>query len=134
MKKMMKILLMVVILTSLTICATFGVSADANVGNNYQIDNITVIFDVDSQLSIEQQERIAQLLANPEYGVSQANLICTIFGHKNTSETVIAITHKVLADSPRCLQENFIITNCSRCNESTVERASYFYITCCPEE
>ena len=118
----------------LTFCFTFGVSADTNTGNIYRVDNVTVVFEVNSQLSSEQQETVANLLAHPEYGVEEANLICDIFGHKNTSETVIAITHKYFPDSPRCLQENFIVTTCSRCNTSTVERASYMYITCCPED
>lgn len=123
------ILLSVVVLV---IGSMLGVSAYEPVVNTYQIDEVTVIFDADSKLSVEQQEMIAQLLVNPENGVSQANLICNIFGHKNTTEGVTTITHKVNEMSPRCLQENFIITTCSRCNESTVERASYFYITCCP--
>lgn len=130
MKKILVILLTIV----LTFGATLGVSADDIIGNTYQIENVTVIFDTDSQLSNEQQEIIADLLVNPEYGVSQANLICNIFGHKNTSETVITITHKAKTNSPRCLQENFTVTTCSRCNESTVERNSLFYITCCPED
>ncbi|MBQ4274132.1 MAG: hypothetical protein IJB94_04085 [Clostridia bacterium] len=130
MKKIIVVLMAVVI----TICATIGVSAESNVGNAYQIDNVTVIFDTDSQLSNEQQEVIANLLVNPEYGVVQANLICNIFGHKNTQEGVTTITHKVLAESPRCLQELFTITICSRCNESTVERNAAYYISCCPEE
>ena len=125
------ILLSVVVLV---IGSMLGVSAYEPVVNTYQIDGVTVIFDADSQLSEEQQEMIAQLLVNSEYGVSQANLICNIFGHKNTQEGVTTITHKVLAESPRCLQENFIITTCSRCNESTVERVSYAYISCCPED
>ena len=130
MKKILVVLLVIV----LTFGATLGVSADDIIGNTYQIENVTVIFDTDSQFSSEQQEIIAELLVNPEYGVSQANLICNIFGHKNTSETVITITHKAKANSPRCLQENFTVTTCSRCNESTVERNSLFYITCCPED
>lgn len=130
MKKILVVLLAIV----LTFGATLGVSADDVIGNTYQIENVTVIFDTDSQFSSEQQEIIAELLVNPEYGVSQANLICNIFGHKNTSETVITITHKAKANSPRCLQENFTVTTCSRCNESTVERNSLFYITCCPED
>lgn len=130
---MKKITVMAMIII-LAIFATLNVSADEIVGNTYQIDNVTVIFDVNSQFSIEQQEKIAQLLANPEYSVSQANLICNIFGHKNTQESVTTITHRASATDPRCLQENFIITTCSRCDESTVERASYFYIPCCPED
>ena len=135
MKKIKKIgAILITIL--LTISATLGVSADSNsnTGNTYQIDNVTVMFDADSQFSDEQQETIANLLAYPEYGVAQANLICNIFGHKNTTEGVTTITHKDLPESPRCLQENFIVTTCSRCDEYTVERASYYYITCCPED
>ena len=128
MKKIGIILIVIII----TLSATIGISAEGNVENTYQVDNVTVIFDADSQFSTEQQEVIANLLVHPEYAVAQTNLICNIFGHKNTSETVITITHKAKATSPRCFQENFIVTTCSRCNESTVERASYFYITCCP--
>ncbi len=128
----MKKIGIILIVMILTMCATVGASADTNVGNTYQIDNVTVMFDTDSQFSDEQQETIANLLVHPEYGVAQANLICNIFGHKNTTEGVTTITHKAKATSPRCFQENFIITICSRCDESTVERASYYYITCCP--
>ena len=134
MKKTMKRLVTVVMLITITICATLGVSADTNVGNIYQIKNVTVLFEAESKLSAEQQEMIAQLLVNSEYGVSQANLICNIFGHKNTMEGVTTITHKAKANSPRCLQELFTITTCSRCNESTVERDGMSYITCCPED
>lgn len=130
----MRRLVIVLLVIILTFCATLSVSADDMIGNTYQIENVTVIFDVDSELSVEQQEMIAQLLVNPEYSVSPANLICNIFGHKNTTEGVSTITHKAKENSPRCLQENFTITTCSRCDASTVERNSLFYITCCPEE
>ena len=130
----MKRLTIFLMIITIIICATIGVSAGETIGNTYQIDNVTVIFDTDSQLSTEQQEIIAQLLVNAEYSVSQANLICTLFGHKNTTEGVTTITHKVLPESPRCLRELFTITTCSRCNESTVERDGFGYISCCPEE
>ena len=130
----MKRISLIVIAIVLTLFSTIGVSADQKIGNTYQIDNVTIIFDVDSELSIDQQEFIAQLLVNPEYGISQANLICNIFGHKNTQEGVSTITHKVSATDPRCLQEFFTITICSRCNESTVERDGMRYIPCCPED
>lgn len=130
----MKRIAVVIFTVILAISATLGVSAGEAMGNTYQVDNVMVIFDVDSQFSAEQQEMIAQLLVNPEYGVSQANLICNIFGHKNSQEGVSTITHKVLPDSPRCLQEFFTITMCSRCEETTVERDGYCYISCCPED
>lgn len=130
----MKRISLVVIAIVLTLFSTIGASADQTIGNTYQIGNVTIIFDTDSQLSVEQQEMIVQLLVNPEYAVSQANLICNIFGHKNTQEGVSTITHKVSATDPRCLQEFFTITTCSRCNESTVERDGMRYIPCCPED
>jgi hypothetical protein len=126
--------LTIVIVIILTIFATLGVSAEEMVGNTYQIENVTIIFDADSQFSVEQQEMIARYLVGSEYGVSRANLICNIFGHKNTQEGVSTITHKAKANSPRCLEEFFTITICSRCDESTVERDGMGYITCCPEE
>ena len=132
--KKSKVILTVILVVMLMVSFTVSASADNTVGNTYQIDNVTVSFDVNSQLSSEQQEVIANLLVNPEYGIAQANLICNLFGHKNKSETVITITHKVFEESPRCMQENFIVTTCSRCNEATVERASYMYISCCPED
>lgn len=130
----MKRIGLIAIVIVLTFFTTIGVSAEQTVGNTYEFENVTVVFDSDSQLSVEQQERIAQLLVNSEYGVSQANLICNIFGHKNTQEGVSTITHKVSTTSPRCLEEFFTITTCSRCNESTVERNGMAYISCCPEE
>lgn len=130
----MKKIGLIAIVIALTFFSIIGVSADQTVDNTYQFENITVIFDVDSQLSVEQQERIAQLLVNPEYGVSEANLICNIFGHKNSQEGVSTITHKASATAPRCFEEFFTITTCSRCNESTVERDGFRYIFCCPED
>ena len=130
----MKKITIILIVIILTFSATLSVSADETIGNTYKIENVTVIFEVDSQLTNEQQEMIAQLLVNPEYGVSQANLICNIFGHKNTLEGVTTITHCASATAPRCFQENFTITTCSRCDESTVERNSFAYIFCCPED
>ena len=111
--------------TVLMISTCIGVNAGEVSGNTYIIDNVTVIFDEHSQLSNDKQEVIANLLVNPQYGVSAAGLMCTLFGHKNTSEPVIAITHRYNVESPRCLQENYIVTTCSRCDESTAELISY---------
>lgn len=130
----MKRIGLITIIIILTFFSTIGVAADEIAGNSYQIENVTVIFDADSQLTTEQQENIARLLVSPENGVAQANLICNIFGHKNSMEGVTTITHCVFPDDPRCLQVFFTITTCSRCNESTVERDGYRYITCCPED
>ena len=122
------------LVTAMLMCACVGVSADQATGNCYTVDGVTVVFDADSQFSVEQQEAIANLLVHPEYGTSTAGLMCTLFGHKNTSETVISITHKYNVESPRCLQEHFEVTSCSRCDETTVEKVGQLFITCCPED
>lgn len=114
------------------ISACVGITADEVGGNTYVFDNVTVVFDENSQFSNEKQEAIANLIVKPEYGVSATGLMCTLFGHKNTSETVVTITHRYNVESPRCLQEFFIVTTCSRCDETSVERTGFNYITCCP--
>ncbi len=130
MKKFVSILLVTVLMIS----ASISVSADEMSGNTYNIDNVTVIFDENSQFSNEKQEAIANLLVNPEYGVATAGILCNLLGHKNTTETVVTITHCYNVESPRCMQEIFAVTTCSRCDESTVERLGYSFITCCPED
>ena len=130
----MKKILSVALVTILVLCACITSSANQTNGNVYEIGNKTIIFDETSAFSVEEQQHIAELIANPENQVSTYGLVCTLFGHKNTSETVVSVTHCVDPVSPRCLQEIFTVTTCSRCDESTVERSSYCYISCCPED
>lgn len=130
MKKIIAIMLVAIFM----IGASLNVSADEVIGNIYEIENTTVIFDENSQFSIEKQAVIAELLVHPEYGVSQANWLCSLFGHDNVTEGVTTITHRVNAESPRCLQEMFMVTSCKRCGESSTERTGYYFISCCPED
>lgn len=130
----MKKVISIALATILILCVCISSSANQSFGNVYEIENKTIIFDETSAFSVEEQQHIAELIANPENQVSTYGLVCTLFGHKNTSETVVSITHCVNADDPRCLQELFAVTTCSRCDESTVERTGYSYITCCPED
>ena len=130
----MKKIIAIVLVTVLMICACVNASADDVCGNAYTIDNTTVIFDENSQFSVEQQEMIAHRIVYSEENTSTYGLMCTLFGHKNTSETVTAVTHKYNVEAPRCLEEIFLVTTCSRCGETTTERTGYRYISCCPEE
>ena len=129
MKKIISILLATILLTFTCI----STSANESSNNIYLIDNKTIIFGKSSAFTTEEQQRIAELLVNADASTSTYGLMCTLFGHKNTSETVTTITHCVYEKSPRCMQENFIVTTCSRCGETTTERVSFQYITCCPE-
>lgn len=131
MKKIISVLLAIILLAFTCVSA----SANETIGNVYTIGDKTVVFEGTSAFTIEEQQYIAELLANPAVEPSATyGLMCTLFGHKNSTETVTTITHCAKANSPRCLQENFLVTACSRCDESTVERISYQYITCCPED
>ena len=130
----MKRITLVSLVIILTLSTCIITSANQEAGNVYEIGDKMIIFDATSTFSIEEQQYIAEIIANPETQVSTYGLMCTLFGHKNTSETVIAITHCVNVDDPRCMQENFIVTSCSRCDETTTERVSYSFISCCPED
>ena len=128
MKKLITIFITVILMLSMCV-STY---ANENTSNVYTIGNKTVVFKEDSVFTMEKQYYIAELLVNPETEASSYGLMCTLFGHKNTQEMVTTITHCVNSTSPRCMQENFLITTCSRCEETTVERVSYNFITCCP--
>ena len=130
----MKKIIVLILSISMLFALPTNAHASADIGNTYEINNVTVIFEVNSSLDAKTQERIANYIVSPEYGLSTAGLICTLFGHNNTSETVTTITHKVNSTDPRCLKEIFTVTTCSRCDETSMERDSYKYISCCPEE
>ena len=119
---------------AMLITLPLSVHATSETNNIYEIGNVTVIFDENTSFDFEKQQQIANYIVNPEYGVSTAGLMCTLFGHKNTSETVTTITHKAKDNDPRCLEEIFAVTSCSRCDETSIIRTAYGYISCCPEE
>lgn len=130
MKKIISILLVMFLLTTFCVTSTAGEATN----DIYTINNKTIIFYEASVFTADEQQVIAELLANSDQVHSTYGLMCTLFGHKNTSETVETITHCVEAKSPRCLRETFLVTKCSRCGETTTERINYAYISCCPED
>ncbi len=130
----MKKFLIIFLTITMLYCVCVSSFADETAGNIYTIGNTTIVFEENSVLTEEQQLRIAEMLVNSEYGISQANALCTLFGHKEVDDGFYSITHKVRAESPRCMRENFIVTTCSRCDYQVIERTSFSYLTCCPEE
>ena len=132
MKKIITVLLAIV-LTSFMCVSAF---ASENVGNMYTIGDKTVVFEASSVFTAEEQQYIAEMLVNPDAdSAATYGLMCTLFGHKETTEAVTTITHGAAATAPRCLQENFLVTICTRCEETiSMERISFQYISCCPEE
>lgn len=49
---------------------------------------------------------------------SSYNLICTLFGNKETVELISTISHQVDPKSPRCLQQYWDVYGCTRCEEA----------------
>ena len=126
------------ILLALFALLLFSVNAFAdavNSSNIIEFENFTFIFDETSTLSREEQLHIAHCRANIDNfessGVQQKNVLCSIFGHKITTETVVVIEHKVSASQPRCLRTVEDITSCTRCDTVTnIDLLSSTYIYC----
>ena len=129
MKKIIALILAMIL--SLSFYMTVGA---ADVENIYNYGDIEIVFTEDSTCSDEMKQSIANYIANGDDGATTYNLLCTLFGHKETVESVTTISHKVRTTDPRCLRQIWEVHACSRCNEAldTIE-LSRSYITCCAE-
>lgn len=96
------------------------------------IDNIDVIFDSDSLFTNGEKEVIAEYILYGQSSTQAYGLLCNLFGHKTTTEFVTTITHEVNDTAPRCLEEYWEVTTCSRCDYVTTTRLSYGFKNCCP--
>ncbi len=131
MKKLLSMILVIVMCVTLCI----GASASGASENVIVIDNVEVIFDSTSTLSTVEKQAIAAYLVCGDSDVQTYNLMCTLFGHQNTTEYVTTITHCAQEQSPRCLRKIWEVNTCTRCDssvESTVIGKQY--IDCCPVE
>ena len=129
MKKITALVLAVVL--SVSFCLV--VSAE-DIEYTYSYGGVEVIFAEDSSFTEEMKQHVVELLANGNDGVTTYNLMCTLFGHKETVEGVTTISHKVRTTAPRCLQQVWEIHACSRCNEALSQiLLSEAYIYCCAE-
>ena len=120
---------------ALLLSVSFCIAASAvDVENTYFYGDVEVVFAEDSSFSEEMKQHIADYIVNGDDGATTYNLMCTLFGHKETSEVVLTTSHKVRATNPRCLQQMWEIHACSRCNEALDQiLLSETYIDCCPE-
>ena len=126
-----------VVLLTFLLTLTFSLSAFAASEEiyTYEIGNVTVIFDETDTFNAATREALAHMLASGSYGEQDTatyNLLCTLFGHKYQTSGATTVTHCAQVSQPRCLEECFAVTTCTRCDETTVERTGWRYITCCP--
>ena len=100
---------------------------------NKNIDNIIVKFSGDSSFTPEQQEIISQAVINGiDDSYTTYNLLCTLFGHKEATESITVIEHCVRDSVPRCLETIADVTACTRC-EAVINMTvvTSYYINCC---
>jgi len=130
----MKRTLLLALIVILIMAFCVHISAQDSVGTVVTIDGVNIFFNVDSSLSEDEKQLIANDIVFGDSTIQTYGLICNLFGHKTTTEYVTSITHGVRATVPRCLEEHWEIIICSRC-DSIIEktRLSYGYKNCCPE-
>ncbi len=135
MKKIISIFLIMLMaaMLPLSVCASENAGSDTNsTGNTYEINGVTVYFASDSAFTVEEQEQIAEWLVNgDDSGAVPYNLICSIFGHSYNTERVSKVTHKVRTTAPRCWEEVYSVSTCSRCGDTQQTLVSSGYIYCC---
>lgn len=127
----MKKLLTSMFAIMLTLNIILNVSANGNIYNN---NGITIEFSETTAFTTEQQAVITQMIINDTINTNATpyNLLCTLFGHQTTTETIGIIEHCVSDTAPRCLKTVQDITACTRC-ETVIDiyTISSYYINCC---
>ncbi len=123
----MKKIIIAVLGLALLICSSLPISAQET-ANTLVIGNVEYIFD--DALTYEEQLQLIEALNHCDDGVSTCGLMCTLFGHKYEEKYVTTVTHGMNSTQPTCLEESFIVSQCSRCDASSVERTGFCYIYC----
>lgn len=126
---MIPFLCILLIVTTLAHASSVGVYEFADEGK-------VVTFSEDSTLTEEQQQLVAERLVygSPEDSGIQTYAWCWLTGHDYTYDTVLVITHKKRAASPRCYRETYNVETCTKCDHMSEELLGGVYIVCCDEE
>lgn len=130
MKRFITFFLVMIVTISMTLIS----SATPVMGTSIEIDGISVIFNADSTFTAEEQQIIAEKIVTNNTEASSDttyNLMCTLFGHKTTTETVTVIEHCVREAQPRCTRSLQDVTGCTRCDYISIDVLSTTYIHCC---
>ena len=121
---------------AIALTAVLGISssASANNGNVVELEGYTVVFDEETVFTPDEQVELAQYVV--QYHQEDSNsqtygLMCTLFGHKTTTESLSVIEHCVQSAQPRCVKNYTYLTVCSRCDYTEVDIISSEYIYCC---
>ncbi len=127
MKKLISLILAILLIT--TLC--FSTSATNETDYTYNFGEKTIVFNSSTTFTKAQREKIANILNGTGNETEVANLLC-IFGHNYNVDHVTTITHCASATAPRCLEEIYEVSVCTRCNQTITEKITSSYIYCCP--
>ena len=100
-------------------------------------NNITVSIEDASALTEGQIEKITNAVITYHSGYETIEssqpygLTCVLLGHDKQLNMVSVIEHKVRATIPRCLETQYKVTTCSRCDYENIEYYTDTYISCC---
>lgn len=114
MKKLLSFVLAVCLMFSVTSIA----SAASDISDNVFYYGETEIIVEGNDLSYAEMKEIADYIASIDSldHASPAGLICSIFGHNLTASTAIEITHNVYTTAPKCVEKQYTVETCSRCD------------------
>ena len=134
MKRIVSVAMFFVLISAFSVCAfasdnTSSVYTYVKEGVEYTVDFS------DASFSADKHEVIAQrLLSLAEDEVQTYGLMCTLFGHKFETSEISVITHKVYQYAPRCKDEAYDVSICTRCDYQEQTLITTSYIDCCHEE
>lgn len=126
----MKKLISFAMICVICLCFSANIAATSDQTSTIVIGNIEFIFDNDSSFTAEQQLNIAEKMLNASESQTYG-LMCTLFGHKYTTEYVTTITHNASPTTPKCLSETWELYVCSRCDHTEGTVIDSYYINCC---
>ena len=111
---------------------SFATSFEANT-YEFSDEATTVVFEENSVWSAEEQQEIAAWLV---YGAPdiQTYAWCWLTGHDYVTETITLTKHKAAPTVPRCLEQVYQVSTCSKCDKMTEELIYTTYIFCCSED
>ena len=97
--------------------------ASSGEGYTFYYENGREIIVLNPSLTYEEQKAIADYVAygiQPcEHSLEQGNtintpLLCILFGHNLATTSVLEITHNVYTTSPKCVENEYTCTYCTR--------------------
>ena len=123
---------LLVMMITVCLAVNFCIATDASDGS-LDHPHVTVIFEENTCFNEDEKQLIENMLTgNAQTTVAPYGLSCILFGHDYQEEYVTAIQHQMYTDAPRCVEEVYKVSVCSKCSDTQSTRISLLRIFCCP--